>query len=312
LSPFSITDKTEIGKQIIENSIKQFDGYFKSEKRKHINFNDFASRYDSLRHADNDLINLLIKKCGIKKNTKILDYGCGTGNYIKGFQEAEYNDISGLDTSEKMREIALGKTGVHIYEQFSDINECFDIILFIDVIHLIKDINSLAEELYSKCADKGMVAIVTQSHEQINKRRYREFFPSVIEIDLERYHDIGTLISDFKNAGFQKNEIINFKKNKIRRLDLDFFNKVRNKCFSMFELMDEDDFNIGIKKFEEALAKNNNVINEVYAGKTILLFSKNETVASRTKHHSSANESSLKKSLADKIKECNASINEFP
>jgi hypothetical protein len=33
LRPFSITNKTEVGQQIIENSIKQFDSYFNSKKK---------------------------------------------------------------------------------------------------------------------------------------------------------------------------------------------------------------------------------------------------------------------------------------
>jgi hypothetical protein len=200
LKPFSITDETKVGRQIIKNFTEQFDSYFNSEKRKRIDFNEFASRYDSLRKADDELISILIKKCGIEKKTKILDFGCGTGNYIKKFQEQGFNYISGLDTSEEMREIASKKTSVPIYDQIGNVNEIFDVIFIIDVIHFIKDTYSLAEKLYSKCTDKGIVAIVTQSHEQIKSRRYGEFFPSAIEIDLERYHDIRNIINDFKNA----------------------------------------------------------------------------------------------------------------
>jgi cyclopropane fatty-acyl-phospholipid synthase-like methyltransferase len=272
--PFSITDETNVGRQIIKNSIEQFDNYFSSEKKKRINFNEFASRYDGLRKADEELISLLISECDIKKNNKILDFGCGTGNYIKGFQVREYNNIFGFDTSEKMREIASEKTGLRIYEHFRDIDESFDVILIIDVIHFIKDVYSFAEKLYHKCADNGKVIVVTQSHEQIESRYYREFFPTAINKDLERYHDIETLTQDFQEAGFSllKNE--QYKRDSTRILDFAFLNRIRNKCFSMFELIDEDEFNSGIKKFEDALRKNNNQIEETYAGKTILVFSK--------------------------------------
>lgn len=281
LKPFSITDQTKTGKKIIENSIEQFESYFNSEKKKRINFNEFANRYDSLRKADKDLIDILIKKCDIKKNAKILDFGCGTGNYIKEFQEQGFKNISGLDTSEKMREIALKKTGATICEQFNDFSEYFDFIFVIDVVHFIKDVHFLAEKLYSKCADKAMVAVVTQSHEQIKKRRYREFFPSAIEMDLKRYHKIDKLTKNFTSVGFNLQKKETFRGNTSRKLDSNFLDKVKNKCFSMFELIDENEFNAGIKKFEEALAKaNNNAIEEFYAGKTILLFSKTKAVVS--------------------------------
>jgi len=289
LLPFSITNETKVGRQIINNYIKQFDSYFNSEKKKHINFNEFASRYDSLRKADEELIFFLIKKCGIEKKSKILDFGCGTGNYIEGFRTQGFNNIFGLDTSEEMRKIASGKTHKTIYKQFSDVNEHFHIIFIIDVIHFIKDINSLARELYSKCVDEAIVAIVTQSHSQIENRRYRKFFPSAIEMDLKRYHKIDTLIKEFESVGFSLKENTIFKGNTTRKLDFAFLNKVKNKCFSMFELIDEEEFYSGIKKFEEALASaNNNVIEESYAGKTILLFSKTKTIVSTPKNNNTS------------------------
>jgi SAM-dependent methyltransferase len=207
---------------------------------------------------------------------KILDFGCGTGNYIKEFQKRGFNDILGLDTSNKMREIASKKTHVTIYERFDDINERFNVILVIDVVHFIKNIKSLAKELYFKCMDNAVVAIVTQSYDQIKNRPYKDFFPSALEKDLERYHDIDTLIEDFRGVGFRLQERKIFKGGTQRKLGDDFLNKVKAKCFSMFELIDEDEFNDGIKKFEKALKdKRDGVLKYTYAGKTILLFSKN-------------------------------------
>jgi len=281
LQPFSITDKTEVGQQIIKISIDQFDSYFNSEKKKRINFNEFASRYDNFRKADKELVNILIKECGIAKKANILDFGCGTGNYIKEFQELGFKNIFGLDASEEMRKKSSGKTHVKIYEQFNEVNELFDFILIIDVMHFIKNINLLAKKLYSKCENNAMVAIVTQSHQQIKNRRYGDFFPSTIEIDLERYHDIDALIDGFESAGFSLQKNIPYKENTIRYFDFSFLNNVRNKCFSMFELIDEKEFNNGIKKFEEALKGNNGKIEESYAGKTILLFSKDDDTLSR-------------------------------
>ena len=58
-------------------------------------------------------------------------------------------------------------------------------------------------------------------------------------------------------------------------LDFSFLNRVKKKCVSMFELIHEDEFNRGIKNFEDALrSAEGNAIKEIYAGKTILFFSK--------------------------------------
>ena len=240
-----------------------------------INFNDFAERYDNLRVADNELINLLIRESRIEKNVKILDFGCGTGNYIYEFQKLGFENIFGLDISEQMREKAIAKTHTTIYRNFNEVDKIFDFIFIIDVAHLIGDINSLAKSLYPICNNGSQIAIVTQSHEQIKQRRYKDFFPTAIKMDLQRYHDIEILLRSFKDVGFsfQKKEV--YRKDTIRVLDIDFLNKVKNKCFSMFELIPEDEFNHGIKEFENALVTaKDNVIKETYAGKTILIFQK--------------------------------------
>jgi hypothetical protein len=52
----------------------------------------------------------------------------------------------------------------------------------------------------------------------------------------------------------------------------------------MFELIDEDEFNNGIKQFEEALT-NKKGIKENYAGKTILLFSKTGALTNRSERN---------------------------
>jgi len=275
LKSFSITNQTEAGQKIIENYIKQFDSYFNLEKRKFINFDNFADRYDEYRTADDEIIQILKRESNIEKKSKILDFGCGTGNYIDKFQKSGFGSILGLDISKKMRKKAKEKTHTTIHRNFNGVNETFDFIFIIDVIHLITDINLLAKKLHMRCNNGAKIAIVTKSQEQIRNRNYiNKFFPKITEKDLKRYHDIDMLIEAFQDVGFecQKNE--EYKENTDRKIDLNFLNNVRNKCFSMFELIHEDDFNQGIRNLEEALRKAGGTIMEKYTGKTILFFSK--------------------------------------
>lgn len=46
-----------------------------------MDFKDYSQQYMVYRTADMDLINYKINNLNIEKNMKILDSGCGTGNY---------------------------------------------------------------------------------------------------------------------------------------------------------------------------------------------------------------------------------------
>jgi len=174
-----------------------------------------------------------------------------------------------------MRKKAKEKTYTTIHRNFNGVNETFDFIFIIDVIHLITDINLLAKKLHIRCNNGAKIAIVTKSQEQIRNRKYiNDFFPKITEKDLKRYREIDMLIEAFQDVGFECHKSEEYKENTDRKIDLNFLDNVRNKCFSMFELIHEDDFNEGIRKLEEALNKAGGTITEQYTGKTILFFSK--------------------------------------
>jgi len=272
-NPFSITDR--IGHKFISNFIHQFDFYYKSEEKKRVDCNKFAQKYNELRSVVPELVDRLIAECGLTHESNILDFGCGTGNYITAFKEKGYRNISGMDISEEMWKIAKNKTHKTIYGSISEIDDTFDFIFMVDVIHFVRDVDTLAKKLFYKLKPGGKIALVTKSQEQIETSPFNKYFPFLVDIQLTRYHPIDKLSEQFENAGFKFGSAIDFEENPPRILNNDLLEKVRQKCFSVFWLLPDEIFDNGIKEFERTLTDTeNNEIEENDTGKTILVFSK--------------------------------------
>ncbi len=112
----------------------------------------------------------LLKKCGLKSNMKILDYGAGIGSYA--FAAAELvgangrviaADISDLMIKEMNREIArrnIDNVQTLKVAGYSDIAASnFDFILLMDVIHMMDDPIAVLEFLLNKLSPQGKIII---------------------------------------------------------------------------------------------------------------------------------------------------------
>lgn len=114
---------------------------------------------------------------GIKENMKVLDFGCGIGNYT--IEAAKIVGKSGtiiaVDVNDRMiREVEkeinkneLTNVKAQLINSMDDIEENnLDFVLLIDVIHLIDDKTEIIEHLLDKLATNGKLLI---KFEHINK-----------------------------------------------------------------------------------------------------------------------------------------------
>jgi len=76
------------------------------------NFSKHARDYDQHSKVQNFCASMLIKEVEAKSFTKILDIGCGTGNYTKLLREKfPKAEIKAIDISSEMVEVAKSKLG---------------------------------------------------------------------------------------------------------------------------------------------------------------------------------------------------------
>ncbi len=225
-----------------------------------VNYNDISKKYDDVRSADIELINLFLKMTIINKNTKILDFGCGTGNYADKLQRITQARVYGVEPSEGMREKARQKNaslsvveGNHNNIPFEE--NFFDFIYMTDVIHHVPDINRMFEEINRVLVNEGKLCICTQSHKQIDNRFYVKYFPSTAIVDKKRYPDIDVIKAAGEKNGFRYLKNIVISEENIINIGMDFVELVRNKGYSMFHLIPEEEYKIGLSKLKEDMNK---------------------------------------------------------
>ncbi|MDR2145424.1 MAG: class I SAM-dependent methyltransferase [Tannerella sp.] len=241
------------------------------------NVKEYSKKYDTHRAADMRLVEKVIDKLEITETKKILDFGCGTGNYLEALKLKGYSNLFGLDPSEDMRKIAFEKTaltikdGSHLNIPYED--NFFDAVFLINSIHFIDDLKALFNNLQRVCKKDASIFIATQSRKLMKNRFYNKYFPSLLEIDYKRYHEIEKIVSTAQQSGFSLRSNHDFINGTDMPIDKEYFSLVQNKAFSIFALLPEDEFNKGISLFKEDMKDGGFVAK--FAGYTIIILQKN-------------------------------------
>ena len=180
-----------------------------------VNYNEISQVYDDVRQADIELINSFLQEFEIDRKTRVLDVGCGTGNYTDLLQKVTQGEVYGVEPSEGMLDKAKAKQSKVVFKQgtaeelpFED--EFFDFVYMTDVIHHVPEIGAMFAEINRVLKEKGKVCIVTQSHQQIENRLIVKYFPGTARVDKERYPDIDEIIVEAERRGlkFDKKTIL--------------------------------------------------------------------------------------------------------
>lgn len=223
-----------------------------------VNYNEISRIYDQVRQADVELLNHFVQEVAIVRATRILDFGCGTANHSDLLQRVTHAQIYGVDPSEGMLDKARPKNSDIIFQQgnaesipFAD--GFFDFVYMTDVIHHVPDIGKMFGEIGRVLAPNGKICIVTQSHQQIERRPIVRFFPGTATVDKARYPDIPQIIAAATVVGlhFLKSSLLS--EGAEVALDASFLELVQKKGYSMLHLISEEEYGQGLRKLEDAL-----------------------------------------------------------
>lgn len=107
-------------------------------------YDKISKGYNEL-HGEEQLkkVNIILKNIKIKKNTKLLDVGCGTGFYHQLF---DCNTI-GIDPSEELLKQCESKTVKGHAENLPFRDKEFDIVISITAVHNFNDIEKGLDEI---------------------------------------------------------------------------------------------------------------------------------------------------------------------
>jgi ubiquinone/menaquinone biosynthesis C-methylase UbiE len=242
-----------------------------------VNYNEISQVYDDVRQVDIELINSFLQEIEIEKETRVLDIGCGTGNYTDSLQKITQGEVYGVEPSKGMLGKAKAKQSKVVFKQGSAAelpfeDEFFDFVYMTDVIHHVPEIGAMFAEINRVLKEKGRVCIVTQSHQQIENRPIARFFPGTVAVDKRRYPDIPEVIANAEDQGLKlvKNAVLN--ENAKIELGQEFLELVKKKGYSMLHLLSEEEYREGLMGLKNKLM--NGKIIAGSAGETLVWLTK--------------------------------------
>lgn len=221
-----------------------------------LDYTDISKTYDDYRSFPDVLLERVADLGRIAAGTKVLELGCGTANAASALRRHLGANAIGMDSSQAMLKIAAAK-GVPVIRADADgrglpfQSSCFEAAIGIYVIHHISDLKGLFSEC-RRILHRGTLVLLTSSHSQIEDQHpaIKQFFPSFISVDIERFPDIPEVDTALRCAGFKT---IDHLEVAVQQSPLDeaFLEKVKNKYISTYELIPDDEFCAGVHALEE-------------------------------------------------------------
>jgi 2-polyprenyl-3-methyl-5-hydroxy-6-metoxy-1,4-benzoquinol methylase len=98
----------------------------------------------------------LLKKIGLQKDSRILDYGCGNGLFVQYLQSKGYTNATGYDPY------------IEAYTKTSLLHRSYDVVTSYDVIEHVEDPKSYMQDLVSLVKPGGLLVVGTPNAEEID------------------------------------------------------------------------------------------------------------------------------------------------
>lgn len=125
---------------------------------------------------------------GLGTQKTLMDYGCGTGDFLEHCQSNGWT-VTGVEPSEKARNISLNKIPTGIVADISQFSkqDSFDIITLWHVLEHVHDLNSLIKSLKEKLNKNGYIIIALPNHQSYDQSIYKEYW-AAYDVPRHLYH----------------------------------------------------------------------------------------------------------------------------
>ena len=220
-------------------------------------YDKIALGYARHRRVHPKVLKNLVLTSGIGSTSKVLEVGCGTGNYIVALDAISGCSCWAIDPSDKMLSRTRDRSkrinfDVGRAERVDYPDEFFELVFSVDVIHHMGSYPAYFREAYRVLRKGGKVCTVTDSEWIIRHRKpLAVYFPETIQVDLSRYPSIAALREFMKRIGFHRitENTVEFP------YQLTDIQAYRDKAFSCLHLIPEEAFWRGIHCMERDLRR---------------------------------------------------------
>jgi ubiquinone/menaquinone biosynthesis C-methylase UbiE len=222
-----------------------------------MDYDTASGPYARYRRVNPKLFERLAQLCRLDAQSRVLEVGSGSGNYISAIAEVRGCQCYGLEPSEGMLANAKARGGAISWTRGSAeilpyTKGFFDLLFCVDVIHHVTGIESFIREAFRVLRSGGVLCIATDSEWTIRKRNpLSVYFPETVEKELARYPSIELLQSAMRREGFSavEQEIVEMP------YLLENPDAYREKAFSCLHLISEEAHTRGMVALCEDLSR---------------------------------------------------------
>jgi ubiquinone/menaquinone biosynthesis C-methylase UbiE len=217
-----------------------------------------APGYARWRTVHSQLLDALIAYSGARANSRVLELGCGTGNYIRAISERTGCAAWGVDPSAAM--LAQARIGITrrlhwvcaeaAHTGLGDAQ--FDLTFCVDVVHHLNNRIGVFEEVHRVLQAGGALCLATDSENIIRSREPLSiYWPETVEAELARYPRVETLRAELREAGFVRLSALEV----TSRGFLTNSGPYRAKVFSCLRSLPEEIYQQGLARLEADLVQ---------------------------------------------------------
>jgi ubiquinone/menaquinone biosynthesis C-methylase UbiE len=220
---------------------------------------DFGARaatYDELRPTDEnwwEVYGTLVRE-GDLAGCRVLDVGSGTGRFAAALSERA--KVWGVDESPQMLEVARARAPGVRFKQASAYalpfkDGWFDRVMMWLVVHLLDRRRAYAE-IHRVLASGGRIVVATFDPSYFGLFWFRDYFPSMEEIDRARFPTRDDFHAELTGAGFVAPSFtrISQEATVTREVALE---RIRGKHIATFDLISDEEWQKGVEQAEREL-----------------------------------------------------------